>query len=251
VGRWSNGIIGFLLKGVVICVGFTVVFLVTYRLNQSYLRQTAQTVAVLAATQDLLPGEERTADKLRMVERAAFGLGGDYADDLETLMRDGAWYIGDIGFGAGDVIYLNRLQREYVCEEEKWLGEHERQGRVRLIAIETNLVRSSGDWLWPGAYADALVYIPAKDSYDDPQPSQVISRREDPLLGGLYVVSVKNSGGIVLGDETTTDGYGRDITPAVVTLMVKENDISRMAALVRYNEEGKIYLSPAEPIARK
>ena len=243
---WRNGIVGFLVKGLVICAGFAAVFVVTYRLNQEYLRQIADTVTVLTTTQDLLPGQPIDLDKLSKVEKPVFGMRDDYVDDVQALAEQGPWYVGDIGFGAGDTIYLSRLALA-PADQERWLGEYDRQGRIRLIAVETSLVRSSGDWLWPGAYVDALVYIPARESYDDPQPSQVIGPAEDPLLHRLLIVDIKNSSGATLFGDEISESYSRDLLPAVVTLMVGEDDIERIAALVKYNEEGKIYLSPAEP----
>jgi hypothetical protein len=226
-------------------VSFLVVFGVTYRLNQDYLRQVADTVMVVAAGRDLLPGEPLTAEQLVTMEKPVFGLGGDFATDAGELLAAGPWYIGDIGFGAGDVLRPGRLiPAAETGGDRRW--EFERQEKVRLIAVETSLVRSGGDWLWPGMLVDAVVYMPAKGSYDDPQPAEIIGPDEDPLLAGLTVMDKKNINGLSLGEGFESDGYSRDLLPAVVTLMVGENDTERVKALIRYNEEGKIYFSPVK-----
>ena len=243
MGGLKQGIAGFLLKGLVICVAFLAVFGITYRLNQNYLHQMAETVTVVAARTDLLPGEPLTRDKLVMAEKPAFGLGGDYATGITDLLADGPWYIGGIGFGAGDTIQPGRLTAAAAAGGD-WLWEFNRRDQARLVAVETSLVRSSGDWLWPGMIVDALVYMPAKERYDDPQPAYIIGPEEDPLLRGLLVIDKKNAGGMTLNGQMIEDGFSRDMLPAVVTLMIDERDTERAKALIRYNEEGKIYFSP-------
>ena len=241
---WKQGLAGFLLKGLIICVSFLGVFGVTYKLNQDYLRQTAEVATAAAARTDIFPGEPLTADKLILTEKPVFGLGEDYIADIDGFLATGPWYAGDLGIGAGDILRPGRLTAASGAGGD-WRWEFDRREQARLIALETSLVRSSGDWLWPGTLVDALVYIPAKEGYDDPRPSQIIGPEEDPLLKDLLVIDIKTANGLSLGDLTTEDGYGRDKLPAVVTLMIDEHDLERIKALIRYNEEGKIYLSPA------
>jgi len=233
-----------LLKGLIICVSFVAVFGITYRLNQTYLREAAETVVVVTVAEDLLPDMLLTPDSLMMAERPAMGLGADYAEDIATLLEQGPWYVGEIGFGAGDVLRPARLRAEEDMESGDPLWEFSLQDQARLVAVETNLVRSGGDWLRPGMLVDAMVYIPAKENYEDPQPSQVIGPEEDPYLRGLLVIDRKNANGLSLGDQAGEEGYSRDALPAVVTLMFDKDDLERVRALVRYNEEGRIYLSP-------
>lgn len=241
--RWRQGLAGFLIKGLIICISFFAVFGVTYKLNQSYLQRAAETVNVVTVKKDLLPGEPLTQDILQLAEKPAFGLGDDFATDAHALMESGPWYADEIGFASGDILRPGRL----VPAGDKggdWQWEFSKRDNVRLIAVETSLVRSGGDWLWPGMRVDAMVYIPAKDSYDDPQPSQIIGPEEDPLLGGLLVIDKKNAYGFTLEGQSPEEGYNRDLLPAVVTLMMGEDDTERAKALIRYNEEGKIYFSP-------
>ena len=241
--RWKQGLVGFMLKGAVICVSFAVVFVVTYRLNQDYLRQAAETATVVTAGVDLLPGEPLQAAHLLLSEKHVFALDGDYIEDIDALLESGPWYVGDLGFGAGDVLRPGRLlPAAETGGERRW--EFQSRERVRLVAVETTLVRSSGDWLWPGMLVDAMVYIPARDSYDDPQPSCIIGPEDDPLLGGLMVIDKKNANGLSLDGHMEVDSYSRDLLPAVVTLILDEGDTERAKALIRYNEEGRIYFSP-------
>ncbi|MCL1804619.1 MAG: Flp pilus assembly protein CpaB [Clostridiales bacterium] len=241
--RWKQGVAGFIIKGLIICVSFLGVFAVTYRLNQEYIRQMVEMVTVATARSDMYPGETLTPDKLVMAEKPVFGLGGDYVQELDEFFRQGPWYVGDVGLGAGDVLRPHRLASAAEAGGD-WRWEFDRREHVRLIAVETSLVRSGGDWLWPGMLVDAMVYIPARESYDDPQPSRVVGPDEDPALRGLLVIDKKNTNGMSLGGQALEDGFGRDLLPAVVTLMLDEGDMERIKALIRYNEEGRIYFSP-------
>ena len=227
----------------IICVSFLGVFAVTYRLNQNYLRQVVETVTVAAAKTDLYPGEPLTPDKLIMAEKPVYGLDGDYVTEINGFFEGGPWYIGDIGIGAGDILRPDRLAPAAGAGGD-WRWEFDRREKVRLIAVETNLVRSGGDWLWPGMLVDALVYIPGRESYEESRPAEIIGPAEDPLLKGLLVIDKKTTNGLSLNDQSLDDGFGRDLIPAVVTLMVEEHDLERVKALIRYNEEGKIYFSP-------
>jgi hypothetical protein len=241
----NRSLAGFLLKGLGISLSFALVFLLTYGLNQSYLRQMAQTRLVVTARSDLLPGLPLTADVLQLTEKPIFGLGQDYAESVEELMAQGPWYVGVLGVGAGDILRPGKLSAAAASGGD-WRWEANRRGDARLIAVETTLVRSGGDWLWPGTRADALVYLPAKESYDDPQPARIIGPDDDPLLRDLLIIDKKNGGGLTLTGEENHDGYSRDMLPAVVTLMVDGGDTERIKALIRYNEEGRIYFSPTD-----
>ena len=243
--RWKQGAVGFILKGIVISLSFVLVFGITFWLNQEYLRQASATVAVVAAKVDLLPGETLTAEMLTMVETPVLGLGEDYVTDIGALIARGPWFVGEIGVGAGDVLRPGRLKGAAEHGGD-WFWEFEHRDNVRLVAVETNLVRSGGDWLMPGMRVDALVYIPAIDSYDDPQPSQVIGPEDDPNLRGLLVIDKKNAAGAKLDGQIKEDGYSRDYLPTVVVFMMEEADLGRARALIQYNEEGKIFLSPVK-----
>ena len=243
MGRYRQGLAGFLLKGLIICVSFAAVFAVTYQLNSAYLREAADTITVVVAAVDLLPGVRLTPETLKTMEKSAFGLGEDYITETGPLFERGPWYIGDIGFGAGDVLRAGRLTPQAAFDDD-WRWKFEREP-ARLIAVETSLARSSGDWIWPGSIVDAMVYIPGKDSYDEePVPSMVISPAEDPNLGKLLVIDKKNAEGASLDERMEKDGFSRNLLPYVVTIMVDAGDTERIKALIRYNEEGKIYLSP-------
>jgi len=240
---WKQGVVGFIFKGAVICASFFLVFGVTYRLNRTYLRQAAETLVVVTAKTNLLPGTPLITENLSLAEIPAFSLGADYSADQAGLLADGPWYVGEIGFAAGEPLRPSRLTRASEAGGD-WRWEFAQRKQGRLIAVETSLVRSSGNWLQPGSFVDAIVYLPAKERYDEPQPSQVIGPEEDPLLSGLLVIDKKSAGGLSLDGVQREEGYSRDLLPAVVTLMLDEEDTERIKALIRYNEEGRIYLSP-------
>ena len=247
-GRLGHPLLQFVLKGLVVSISFAVVFVVTYGLNRTYLRQVAETKTVITAKYMLLPGKPLVAGDLALTEKPVFGLGEDYAQDIDTLLLSGPWYIGELGLGAGDVLRPNRLRNAADTGGfMRW--EMQRRDDVRLIAVETNLVRSSGNWLWPGTMVDAFVYLPAKDSYDDPQPARIIGPRDDPFLQALLVIDKRNNSGASLQEGSDASGesmetYNRDTIPTVVTLMVDIHDVERVKALISYNEEGEIYFSP-------
>ncbi len=224
-------------------MSFVAVFGITFALNQAYLKQAAATQTVAVAKKDLLPGTPLNADSLIMIEKPVFGLNNDYVADISELIARGPWYIGEVGLGAGDILRPRRLTSAGSAGGD-WRWEFSNREDVCLIAVATNLVRSGGDWLWPGMRADAVVYIPAQNGYEESLPSQIIGPEEDPLLANLLVVDKKNAGGLALAEGWTGDGYSRDLLPAVVTLMVDKEDKERIKALIRYNEEGRIYFSP-------
>lgn len=227
----------------VISLSFIVVFGITFTLNQAYLKQAGATQRVVAAKRDLLPGTPLNADSLTMMEKPVFGLDRDYITDVGEFMARGPWYIGELGVGAGDVLRPRRLTSADSAGGG-WRWEFDNREDMCLIAVATDLVRSGGDWLWPGVRADAVVYMPAKNGYEEVQPSQIIGPEEDPLLANLLVIDKKNAGGLTLAGGPAGEGYSRDLLPAVVTLMVNKEDEERIKALIRYNEEGKIYFSP-------
>ena len=241
--KWKRGIAGFILKGIVICISFVGVFAITYHLNQMYLREMAETALVVAVKETVLPGCLITQEMLHMTERPAFGLSADKVEDIALFLEAGPWYAGETGFGSGDILLLSRLRHERDMDGD-WRWAFNQQEDARLIAVETSLVRSGGDWLWPGMIVDAIVYIPGRESYEEKRPSEMIGPDEDPLLGGLLVVDKKNAGGVSLDEPASAEGYSRDALPSVVTLMIHVEDTERLKALIRYNEEGRIYFSP-------
>ncbi|GEM_PF-2310606 len=218
---------------------FCLIFGITYRLNQTYLQKVSETAPVVAARRTLSPGTLLTVEDLIVTERPLAGLGDDYCRDISALFETGEWYTDTIGLGKGDVLRPSRLVKESVTEES--LLQRLSKEQKCLIAVETDLVRSCGNWLAPGTRVDGWVYISGKDGFDT-VPEQVIGPLEDPCLSNLLIVDKKNKNAMPL--ESLNDEAIKDPLPVVLTLMVEQNDEERIRALVRYNEIGKIYFSP-------
>lgn len=218
---------------------FCLIFGITYRLNQTYLQKVSETALVVAARRMLPPGTLLTDEDLIVKERPLAGLGEDYCQDISALLKTGEWYTDTIGLGEGDVLRPSRLVKDPFTEES--LLQRLRKEQKCLIAVETDLVQSCGNWLSSGTRADAWVYISGKDG-PEKVSEQVVGPLEDPCLGNLLIVDKKNKNALPL--ETMDDAAIKDPLPVVLTLMVEQNDEERIRALIRYNEIGKIYFSP-------
>ena len=241
----KRGMGRFLLKAAVLCASYAAVFLVTYWLNQSYLARTAATARVVTASRPLLPGEKLEREDLTLADRALFGLGQDYSGDPDALLSGGDWYVGQLGFGAGDVIRESRLMREAPerpggARIEEYLAD----GSTRLLALNTDLVLSGGDWLKPGVVADAIVYLGGKTNFGENGESRVLGPADDPFLRGLLIAERKTAAG--LNEEDAAASADRDRLPAVVVVVLDAAEEERAKALVRYNEEGRLYFSPTK-----
>ena len=235
---------GFLLKGMVLCLSFVLVFLITYYLNQNYLARTAATARVVTARQSLLPGQALTEAELTLAERPLFGLEGDFSRDPKALLEGGTFYIGEIGVEAGDIIRPSRLlsQKPELSGPER-IREALAQGDKRLLTLKTDLVASGGDWLVPGMRADAFVYLETKNSFGEVLETQVLGPKEDPYLEGLLIADRKNAAGQSL-EISGEERVNTDFLPAAVVVVLEADESERAKALVRYNEEGRIYFSP-------
>jgi len=195
---------------------------------------------VVVAKSDLLPGHLLGPEDLKIAQRPVFGLGTDYARDIEAFLAANQWYVGSLGLGKGDILRPSRLSTDSEASADL-LMQVSLHGK-RLIAVETNLVRSCASWLVPGTKVDALVYIKGKEGYET-TPDQVIGPQDDPNLRDLLVVDKKNGSGLAL-DLAADAALGKDYLPVVVTLLLDQSQEEKAKALIRYNEQGKIYFSP-------
>jgi hypothetical protein len=216
------------------------VFGLSFILNQAYLQRAASLVSVVVAGHDILPGSLLTSSDLEITQRPVLSLGNDYWQEINPELLQAQWYAGQLGIGKGDIIKPSRLNQESMMTGSALLrmGSEDK----RLIAVETDLVRSCSSWLEPGTLVDGLVFIKGKEGYEA-SPDVVIGPQEDPLLKDLLIVDKKNSTGLSLNQENE-NGLGRDTLPAVITIMLEYTDEEKAKALIRYNEQGKIYFSP-------
>jgi len=140
-------------------------------------------------------------------------------------------FTGELGFGEGDKIRTARLSDSESSPFGKALDING-TGKM-LVSVNTDLVRSTANFVKKGVMVNAIIYIQAAERG---MPDMVITHRENPLLAELLVVDKKNA---EAGEPTEK---GREAIPSVVTF--KTSNIQQASDLIRFNEVGKIYLLP-------
>lgn len=221
------------LKALLVAIVFAAIFCVTFILNRAYIKKNTDMVTVAVASKKLpaysLLGREQTA--LAKVPRSM--VPREAVLEPDTYFLGKTYFIGDLGFGEGDIIRTDRLTDGSISIVGNLARLDEEQ--KMLVAVNTNLIKSCANLVTPGTLVNAVVFIKG----DNLNSSDVIiSSAEDPRLASLLVIDKKNA------EATATAEKGRDAIPAVITLVLDRSDIDVAKALVRYNERGSIYLLP-------
>lgn len=237
-GRWyQREAFKFLILG----LSFALIFGVTYYLNQSFLERAAATEKILVARRDILPFQRLEEGDFLLAERPIFGLAGQEIVQLEAFLSQGPWYTGALGIGRGDVVLKSRLSQDEPGYRN--IIELMDEGKKRMLAVETDLTRSCARHLYPGSLVDGFVFLSRRDAYGQ-EHEEIIGPMEDPFLASLLVFEQKNRGGSLLEINEQERVIGQDHLPAVVTLILGEEETERAKALIYYNEIGHIYFSP-------
>lgn len=218
-------------RGLAVVV-FFLIFAITFTLNQLYIKKNTDMVNVLVAVDKIPAYSLVTKDKVMLAKRPRSVAPGEVLFTLKDIVNS-KYYTLDLGFGKGDIIRSDRLSQENgsTLTNLAKLGEENKM----LVAVDTNLVKSCANLVEPGTVVDAVVFIEAKDVYED---DIIISPQEDPYLANLIVIDKKNS------ESTVPEEKGREAIPAVVTLILDQDKLDVAKALVEYNEKGSIYLLP-------
>jgi Flp pilus assembly protein CpaB len=218
---------------VLVVLVFVFIFVVTFTLNQHYIKKNTDLVDVLVAAKKIPAFSSLTVDQVAFAKRPRVVVPKEAVLDVSLLFSGKKYYVGDLGFGVGDIIRLDRLSKEDINGIAKVtsLGEENRM----LISINTNLVKSCANLVVPGTLVNAIVFV--KGQMLD-EPDRIISPAEDLSLANLLVVDKKNA------EATIPTEKGREAIPAVVTLIIEKDNLEIAKALVQYNETGSIYLLP-------
>ncbi|MFY9173750.1 MAG: SAF domain-containing protein [Peptococcia bacterium] len=219
-------------KTLLVMIVFVVIFYVTFKINNRYIRENTEMVRVAVAIREIPAYTQIKEEDLILAKRPLSVIPKDAVYDTKELLESGTYYTGEFGLEAGDILRVERL----FLSDQNPLGSlaRLRDENKMLIAVNTNLVQSTANLVIPGAVVDAVVFIAG----DNETPDQVISPLEDPRLGDLLVVDKKNSEAAIPAEK------GRDAIPAVITIMLEREELDIAEALVSYNELGSIYLLP-------
>jgi Flp pilus assembly protein CpaB len=218
---------------VLVVLVFVLIFVVTFILNQNYIKKNTDLVNVLVAVKKIPAFSSLTVDQVALAKRPRVVVPREAVLDVSTLFSEKTYYVSDLGFGIGDIIRLDRLSNE----DTKGIGKVSSLGEenMMLISINTNLVKSCANLVVPGTLVNAIVFV--KGQMLD-EPDRIISPAEDLSLANLLVVDKKNA------EATIPTEKGREAIPAVVTLIIEKDNLEIAKALVQYNETGSIYLLP-------
>lgn len=222
-----------ILKTALVIGSFFIIFSITFTVNRLYIKKNTDMVNVVVATGKVAAYSRISPENLIIAQRPRSVVPETALIDLNDLLSVNKYYVGDLGFGEGDIIRTDRLFQNnsnpvgnlaQLAEENKM-----------LVSVNTNLVKSTANLVVPGSLVNAVVFIKGDMNAS---PDKVLSPAEDPKLGNLLVVDKKNS------EATIPAEKGRDAIPSVITLMLDKGNLDVAKALVEYNEKGSIYLLP-------
>jgi len=222
-----------ILKTSLVAGTFILIFFLTFSLNRIYIKQNTDMVNVVVAARKVTAYSPLNVEDLTLASRPRSAVPASAVTSLGSLLGPNKYYAGELGFGEGDIIRQDRL----FDLNQKPLGnlaQLEVENKM-LVAINTNLVRSTANFVVPGARVNAVVFIKGDMNM---VPDRVLSPAEDPKLGNLLVVDKKNAEAAAPAEK------GREAIPAVITVMLDQDRLDVAKALVEYNEKGSIYLLP-------
>lgn len=222
-----------LIKMGLVVLVFVFIFVVTFTLNQQYIKKNTDLVNVLVAVKKIPAFSSLTVDQVALAKKPRVVIPKEAVFDASTLFSGKIYYVGDLGFGVGDIIRLDRLLKEDTNGIGKVTSLAEEN--MMLISINTNLVKSCANLVVPGTLVNAIVFV--KGQMLD-EPDLIISPAEDTRLANLLVVDKKNA------NASPPTEKGREAIPAVVTLIIDKDNLEIAKALVQYNETGSVYLLP-------
>lgn len=221
-------------KNIVFLVLLVTIFALTFTLNNWYIKNNTDMVNVAVLSKTIMPFEKIEKGDILLKSKVKSEVPKDAILDKDKLFLDNKEvFAGDIGFYQGDILRTNKLVDKEHNPFGKVLGLQE-QGKM-LISINTDLVRSTANFVKPGVVVNAIVYIKGDMRGT---PDRVITPEQDPRLEKLTVVDKKNQEASEPAEE------GREAIPYVVTF--ETSDMNIAAGLVQYNEQGKIYLLPVD-----
>ncbi len=222
-------------------IAFIAIFLITFTVNRQYIARNTDLVSVAVANTKIPAYSRLNQTDISMRKFPKSAVPKDAVLDPTPYTKDEVYYTGDIGFSQGDIIRAGKLTTSDMEPATKLARL--KDDKKMLLAIDTNLVKSCANLVTPGSRVNAVVFIKGEGSSgfmgdSEENKDKTISPAEDPYLANLLVVDKKNA------DASPPPETGREAIPAVITIMLDEDNLEAAKALVEYNEKGSIYLLP-------
>lgn len=196
--------------------------------QNSIVSRQVTTEKVFVAKEDLLP-YHTIEGKFVLRDVVKSEIPEDAIRDLNEL-EPGKWVVGEIGLHKDYPVQKSKL---LLAEDSKFGPSLELKENKMFVGVETDQIRSAGDYIKPGVIVDAYVYI--KETPET--PAQLISPQRDPNLKGLLVRDRQNQNGY---DPQKDENQSR----IPVVAIIETDNSSVAAALIEYQEVGRIYLVP-------
>ncbi|OAB30512.1 Flp pilus assembly protein CpaB [Paenibacillus macquariensis] len=212
-------------RRILIVLGAAIITFSMVFLANSFVKKNTDLVQVVVAKENVSPYQS-LKDMVMYRDVVRSEVPEDAIKDVKEL--EGEWFANDVGFYKASPIMKSGIT---TSENSKYGETLELKEGERLIGIKVDQAQSAGDYIKPGVLVDAIVYVKSEEG------TIVIGPEEDPDLAGLLVLARQNSEGTTPGED------GRSLVPAVAIIETSNKDVRKK--LVRYQEEGKIYLSPS------
>lgn len=193
---------------------------------KKYVDGNTQMVEVVVAKENIDPNKE-LIDLVEVGSMVKSQVPEDAVYSLDELSGS-KYYAGPIGFHKGQA-----LQKSGITTSDKsgYGSALDLEDGQHLVAVKVDQSSSTGGMVKPGVLVDAMVYLKG-----DVGSSSTISSEDDPDLANLLVVGRENSEGLSPGEE------GRSSLTTIV--IVKAPSVKVYEKLVKYQEDGKVYLAP-------
>ncbi|MCE3203478.1 CpaB family protein [Paenibacillus sonchi] len=143
------------------------------------------------------------------------------------------WVANEVGIPQNTPIAKSMLVK---AEESKYGASAALKKGSMFVGVTTDQVRSAGDYIKPGVKVDAFVYIKVGNERGE-QTSKLITPETDPLLKNLLVKDRQNQNGYEPKSEENQN-------PIPAIAIIETDNPLVAAALIKYQEEGKVYLVP-------
>ncbi|MFB5268145.1 RcpC/CpaB family pilus assembly protein [Paenibacillus enshidis] len=219
---WNKNTYRVTVVGLALIVSFAIVLVAT-----QYVSSNTEVVEVVVAKENIDPNKEIT-DLVEMGSMVKSQVPEDAVYGLDELSGS-KYYAGSIGFYKGQALQKSGIT---TSDKSSYGSALELEESQRLVAVKVDQSSSTGGMVKPGVIVDAVVYLKG-----DGGSSTVIGSDEDPDLANLLVVGRENSEGTSPGED------GRSSLTTIV--IVKAPSVEVYKKLVKYQEDGKVYLAPA------
>jgi len=213
--------------GIIIILAL-IVAVATSEINKAYLESKVKLIKIVVAAEHIKPFTELNQNNLSYREVVKSEVPEDAVYDLADLFQEGPMFSSEIGFIKGYPLKksLTRNAVDSVFGATLALKEGKSYLGISVEQVSSQLVK-------PGTLVDVYCFIQASTVNTE---AYVISKREDHLLGHLYVHAVKDK-----NNENLEGKNGEGIPAIVVVETVSPEQTSK---LIYYQMVGKLFLVP-------